>query len=307
VAGGKILNAIAQVLPNIIGGSADLGSSNNTTLVGMGEYSKTNPAGRNIYYGIREHAMGGISNGLALYGGLRPFCSTFLVFSDYMKPSIRLAAIMKLPVIYVFTHDSIYVGEDGPTHQPIEHLMALRIIPGMTVIRPGDAEETVIAWQMALEKKDGPVALVLSRQNLEVFPKQDPRWKENVRKGGYIADDSEGPPSLVIVASGSEVGTAIAAKKLSRRKEIRVVSIPSVTLFCSQDSLYCSSVIPKAAKKIFVEAGITHRWGNLGSTDDVYIGIDRFGESGPGEKVAEHLGINEKNVAEFIEQMLKEG
>jgi transketolase len=300
VTGGKILNAIAKGMPNLVGGSADLASSNNTLLAGLGEFGKDHPEARNIFFGIREHAMAGICNGIALHGGLRPFCSTFLIFSDYMKPSIRLACLMKLPVIYVFTHDSIFVGEDGPTHQPIEQLTALRIIPGMTVLRPADAEESVLAWQMALDKKDGPTALALTRQNLEVFPKKDPAWKDKARRGAYVAEESEGTPEIVVVASGSEVSLAIKAKALAKNPRVRIVSMISLNSYRDQDDSFKESIIPRTSKKIFIEAGITDGWGKIGSASDIFIGLDDFGESGPGAKVAEHFGLTEAKLAEAI-------
>jgi transketolase len=302
VAGGKVLNEIAKAVPSLVGGSADLASSNNTRLTDLGDFSRSNPNGRNINFGIREHAMGGISNGIALHGGLRPFCATFLIFSDYMKPSIRLASLMKLPVIYVFTHDSIFVGEDGPTHQPIEQLTALRIIPGMTVLRPADAEETVAAWKIAVGKTDGPVAILLSRQNLEVFAKPA-GFADGMRKGAYVADDSAGIPSIVVVASGSEVSLGREAKAKTGRTDIRIVSVPSLELFLAQDAAYRESIVPKSAKKLFIEAGITHSWGNIGSSGDEYIGIDRFGESGPGQKVANHLGLDVETVVRALDRL----
>ncbi len=303
VASGKILNAIAKSIPNLIGGSADLAASNNTLLSGMGEFSAGNPGGRNLYFGIREHAMGGICNGIALHGGLRPYCATFLIFSDYMRPSVRLASLMKLPVIYVFTHDSIYVGEDGPTHEPVEQIAALRLIPGMTLIRPADAEESVLAYRIALEKKDGPVALALTRQNLEVFPKPS-TWMSDGRKGAYVADDSNGTPELVIVASGSEVGLAIKAKAASKKTAVRVVSMMSLCLFKRQDDAFKNAIIPRSAKKLFLEAGVTDGWGQVASDGDRTIGINEFGESGQAAHVANHFGFTEQKVADEILKIL---
>jgi transketolase len=304
IASSKAINAIAKAIPNFVGGSADLAASNNTRMTEFGDFLSGKWDGRNINFGIREHAMAGISNGIALHGGLRPFCATFLIFSDYMKPSIRLAALMKLPVIYVFTHDSIFVGEDGPTHQPIEQLTALRIIPGMTVLRPADAEETSLAYDIAISKKNGPVALALTRQNLEVFPKPD-QWKDNARNGAYVADDCEKEPDIVIVASGSEVGVGLRAKALAKNAAVRVVSMLSLSLFRSQPDSFKQKIIPRSAGKIFIEAGVTHSWDNLGGPDDIYIGIDSFGESGPAQKVADHFNMNEKKVVESIELLMK--
>jgi len=196
-----VLNAVAKAVPSLVGGSADLAPSNNTHLKDLGDFSRTTPAGRNFHFGVREHGMGAVVNGMAYHGGLRPFCATFMVFSDYMRGSVRVAAIAKLPVIYVFTHDSIFVGEDGPTHEPVEHLAALRVIPNVQVLRPADAEETEAAWRMALERTDGPTALALTRQNLAVFSKHDAGWRQTIRRGAYVARDCAGTPETVIVAT----------------------------------------------------------------------------------------------------------
>ncbi len=256
---------------------------------GKGEYSAKERTGRTFHFGVREHAMGGIVNGMALHSGLRPFCATFLVFSDYMRPAIRLAAIMKLPVIYVFSHDSIYVGEDGPTHQPIEHVMALRLIPNVWVMRPADAEETNEAWRLALEREDGPVALATTRQNLTVF-KKPADWKELFKKGAYIVKEANGTPEAVVVATGSEVNMALDAVEKSG-KNVRVVSMPCRELFNRQDRSYRESILPKDVKTIVAEAGIPLGWGGIASSEDYIVAINRFGESGPANKVAEYLGL----------------
>jgi transketolase len=290
-ASGMVLNAIAKGVPNLIGGSADLAPSNNTNLKDMGDFGKANPLGRNFHFGIREHGMGGICNGIAYHGGLRPFCATFMVFSDYMRPSIRLAAISKLPVIYVFTHDSVFVGEDGPTHEPVEHLAALRVIPNVSLLRPGDAEETEMAWRMAFERKDGPTALALTRQGITVYAKADPEWRKNIRRGAYVAKDCEGTPDVVIVATGSEVSAAIeAAAALSDRK-VRVVSMISRELYTAQPADFRTKLVPSASKKVVFEAGVTQGWKGPFEEGTLVAGIDRFGESGPYQKVAEHLGV----------------
>ena len=290
-AGGQVLNAIARAFPNLIGGSADLAPSNSTNLKDMGDFSGSNPLGRNFHFGIREHGMGGICNGIAYHGGLRPFCATFLVFSDYMRPSVRLAAISKLPVIYVFTHDSVFVGEDGPTHEPVEHLAALRAIPNLFVLRPGDAEETELAWRIAYERHDGPTVLALTRQGIVVYPKADPAWRMTIRKGAYVARDCDGVPDVVIIATGSEVSVAIAAAAELTDRKARVVSMLSRELFLKQPTDFRFNLVPPAARKVVFEASVSFGW--KGPFDDsvVTVSIDRFGESGQYQKIAEHLGM----------------
>lgn len=299
-ASGKVLQSIADSVPNLVGGSADLAPSNKTAMPKYGDFSPEDRAGRTLHFGVREHGMGGIVNGMALHGGLRPFCATFLVFSDYMRPAVRLAAIMKLPVIYVYTHDSIYVGEDGPTHQPVEHLASLRIIPNVWVLRPGDAEETAIAWAMAMERKDGPVALALTRQGLEVYEKADADWKHSCAKGAYIVKDTDGAPDLVIVATGSEVNLALQAAELKKEKKIRVVSMLSKELFLQQDASYRSSIIPKDVRVVVAEAGVSYGWADIASSPEDILSIDRFGESGPAAAVAKHLGLTPEKLAEKL-------
>ncbi len=300
-ASGQMLNALAKVIPNLIGGSADLAPSNSTNLKEMGDFNASNPLGRNFHFGIREHGMGGIMNGVAYHGGLRPFCATFLVFSDYMRPSIRLAAIAKLPVIYVFTHDSVFVGEDGPTHEPVEHLAALRAIPNLLVLRPGDAEETELAWRMAYERREGPTALALTRQGIVVYPKADSAWRTTIRRGAYVVKDCDGAPDIVIVATGSEVSVAItAAAELADRK-VRVVSMLSRELFLAQPADFRSLLVPPKAHKVTFEAGVSFGWKGPFDDDSVtVVGIDRFGESGPYQKIAEHLGITAAALAKRI-------
>ena len=290
-ASGQVLNAIAKGMPNLIGGSADLAPSNNTNLKDMGDFGKANPLGRNFHFGIREHGMGGICNGISYHGGLRPFCATFMVFSDYMRPAVRLAAIAKLPVIYLFTHDSVFVGEDGPTHEPVEHLAALRVIPNLQLLRPGDAEETEMAWRMAIERKGGPTALALTRQGITVYAKADSAWRETIRKGAYIAKDCDGAPDIVIVATGSEVSAALQAAAALTDRKVRVVSMISRELFTAQPAKFRQSLVPQGAKKVVFEAGVTQGWKGPFDYETLVVGIDRFGESGPYQKVAEHLGI----------------
>ncbi len=300
-AGEKAINAVAAAVPNFYGGSADLGPSNKTVLKGLGDYSIENRSGRNFHFGIREHGMGGIVNGMVLHGGLRAYGATFLVFADYMRPPLRLSALMGIPSVFVFTHDSIFVGEDGPTHQPIEHLASLRIIPNLQVLRPADGEETNVAWQMAIEATNKPTVIALSRQNLTVFPKADSNWKTNMRKGAYIVKDCAGTPDLVIAATGSEVNLALDAAEGSTKK-IRIVSITELNLFMNQDKSFRESVIPLGVRVVTAEAGVSYGWEKLAtSTEDVFC-IERFGESGPPSKVAEHLGFTASDLKTVIER-----
>jgi transketolase len=298
-AGGAALTAIADAVPFLVGGSADLAASNNTALPKHGVFSVESPTGRTINFGVREHAMGAVSNGLALYGGLRPFCATFLVFSDYMRPSIRLAALIGLPVIYIFTHDSIFVGEDGPTHQPVEQAAALRVIPGLDVLRPGDGEETVHAWIMAMKRTEGPTALLLTRQNLTTYEKRKD-WREDLEKGAHVVVDCDGTPDVVIVASGSEVNLALEAASASSRK-VRVVSMISQFRFKQQPKSFRQAILPAGAKVVAVEVGVTQGWTGIASSPDLVFGLDRFGASGPGEEVAAHLGFTAANLTRMVE------
>jgi transketolase len=299
-ASGKILNAIAKAVPGLVGGSADLAPSNNTHLRDLGDFSRDTPAGRNFHFGVREHGMGAVVNGLAYHGGFRPFCATFMVFSDYMRGSVRVAAIAKLPVIYVFTHDSIFVGEDGPTHEPVEHLAALRAIPNVLVLRPADAEETEAAWRMALGRTDGPTALALTRQNLTVFPKHDSRWRETVSRGAYTAKECEGAPDTVIVATGSEVGVALAAADLLADRQVRVVSMMCRERFVAQDRAFRQALVPPGVRRVVIEAGTSFGWTSPFDDGTLVVSIDRFGESGPWQKLAERFGITAAALAERI-------
>jgi transketolase len=298
-ASGQILNAVAPHIPQLVGGSADLASSNNTTLKGAGEFSKTE-VGRNFHFGIREHAMGSILNGMSLHGGLRPFGATFLVFCDYMRPSLRLTALMKQPITYVFTHDSIGVGEDGPTHQPIEQIMSMRLIPGLTVIRPADATETNAAWSAALYKKNGPVALILSRQKLPIL---DALKTTGAVKGGYVLEEASGNPALIIVATGSEVHVALKARKLLENGGIptRVVSLPSWEIFDAQDAAYRKSVFPADVPAISIEAGVTSGWQRYAVAS---VGIDHFGASAPAHVLFEKFGITADHLADEAKRLL---
>jgi transketolase len=299
-ASGKILNAVAKAVSNLVGGSADLAPSNNTNLKDLGDYSRSNPSGRNFHFGVREHGMGAVANGMAYHGGLRPFCATFMVFSDYMRGAVRVAAIAKLPVIYVFTHDSIFVGEDGPTHEPVEQLAALRAIPNVLVLRPADAEETEAAWRMALGRTDGPTVLALTRQALAVFPKQDQRWRETIQRGAYTARDCGGAPETVIVATGSEVGVALAAADLVADRKVRVVSMMCRERFMAQDRSFREALVPSGARRVVIEAGVSFGWTSPFDDGTEAVSIDRFGESGPWQKLAERFGITAAALADRI-------
>lgn len=296
-ASGAALNAIAKSLPSFIGGSADLGPSNDSVIKDEDYYSPDNRLGRNIHFGVREHAMGGIVNGLTLHG-YTTFCATFLVFSDYMRPTMRLASLMNIPAIYVLTHDSIYVGEDGPTHQPIEHYAALRIIPGMQVFRPGDAQETNMAWLMATSEQKRPTSLLLTRQNLTVYKKDDKDWKNNIKNGAYIVSDVE-DPETIIIATGSEVNVALEAKALTS-KRVRVISMLSKELFLSSPSSYRKSLLPQGVKVVTAESGVTAGWEDLATDNNSVFGIDRFGISGPGDQVANELGLTPERLKTLL-------
>jgi transketolase len=242
--------------------------------------------------------MAAISNGISLHGGFRPFCSTFMVFSDYLRPALRLSALMKQPVIYVLTHDSIYVGEDGPTHQPVEHLAALRAMPNVRVLRPADAEETAEAWDMAMERTDGPIVLALTRQNTVVFVKEDSEWKNRLRAGAYIVKKPVGPAEVVLIATGSEVNLALAAAELSG-KNVQVVSMISRELFEAQSEAVRNSVVPPGVRTVVCEAAVRQGWERWAKPEDIFT-IDRFGESGPYEKAAESIGFTAKALAGII-------
>jgi transketolase len=250
--------------------------------------------------------MGAVCNGIALHGGLRPYCGTFLVFSDYMRPSIRLAALMGLPVVYVFTHDSVFVGEDGPTHQPVEHLAALRTIPNLWVLRPGDGQETAEAWKMALERTEGPTALALTRQNLTVYAKDDPKWKANLRHGAYLVSEADGAPEAVMIATGSEVNLALESKRAlgDAAGKVRVVSMISRELFLNAPQKYRDSLLPPGSRRVVLEAGVPFGWGDIAGADATTVSLDRFGESAPAGKIAQHLGLNADAVAAKVRPLL---
>ncbi len=303
---GEILNNIAQEVPYIVGGSADLSPSTMTYLENFSELQKNSYNGRNIRFGVREHAMGAICNGLALHKGIRPYCSTFLVFSDYMRPSIRLAAIMNLPVIFIFTHDSVYVGEDGPTHQPVEQLESLRIIPNLQVIRPADSDEVKVAWQNILEKKEGPSVLILTRQKLSSLSKY--QGIRDISRGGYIVYEGGKNPGVVISASGSEVETALQVKDILEREHIpcRVVSIPDRETFARQDFQYKESILNLGKSlQAVIEAATGQGWYEVIPGLSLGIFIRRFGESGPGDQVAALLGLEPGKIARLILERYK--
>ena len=309
-ASGKVLEAIVPSMPNMIGGSADLTGSNNTFVEGQEVFDPDNFGGSYVNYGVREHAMGSIMNGLSLHGGIIPYGGTFLVFSDYMRPAIRLAAMMGIQVVYVFTHDSIGVGEDGPTHQPVEHLMSLRTIPGLTVIRPADAMETKEAWKVALENANGPTALLLTRQKLKVLNSKCYKGLQNtydVNKGAYVIRDSKEDPEVIIMGSGSEVHIALEAATILEGKgiDVRVVSFPSFDLFDKQNEQYKNSVLnAEAVRRVAIEAGVSMGWHRFVGDQGRIIAIDRYGASAPAEQVYEMLGLTVTNVVSTVEEMM---
>lgn len=323
-AGGKILNALAARIPSLIGGSADLNPSTNTALKNRGNFqspltreesvqgAETGPwdySGANIAFGVREHAMGSILNGIALHGGVLPFGSTFLVFSDYMRPAIRLAALMKLQVIYVFTHDSIALGEDGPTHQPIEHLLSLRAIPGLTVIRPADAREAVEAWKVAVARHEGPTAIIFTRQAVPVIDRNRFGSAAGLARGAYIlADCSPDQPEIILIGSGSEVHLALGAYEQARKEgmSLRVVSMPSWELFECQPEEYRLQILPPAVPlRLSIEAGSTLGWHKYVGSPGEALGIDHFGASAPAKVLLENFGFTVENVMRKIKDLLR--
>lgn len=297
---GKVLQTVASGIPNLIGGSADLGSSNKTDINDGGDLSADNPGGRVIHFGVREHGMAGVMNGLALHGGIRPFGGTFLIFSDYMRPSIRLAALMGLPVTYVFTHDSIGLGEDGPTHQPIEQLMTLRAMPDLLDLRPSDAAETAVAWRIAMERTDGPTWLSLTRQGVVPLDRTEFASATEARKGAYVLAEASGSaPEVILIASGSEIGIALEAKDdlEAAGTPARVVSMPSWFLFAQQDESYRDHVLPPGARaRVAVEAGSTFGWARWLGDAGTAVGIDHFGASAPAETLYERFGVTTESV-----------
>jgi len=303
-----VLNALVPVLPELIGGSADLTPSNGTALKNQPDFARNKKDGRYVRFGIREHGMAGIMNGLALHGGLRPFGGTFLIFSDYMRPSVRLAAFMKQPVIFVYTHDSIGLGEDGPTHQPIEQLSTLRAIPGLVLLRPADANEVAESWRIAIERVHGPTALVFTRQKLVFVDRTTHGDASGVARGGYILAESDGQkpstkspkPQIVLLSTGSEIGIALAAhdKLKAQGVKSRVVSMPSHELFAEQDAKYRASVLPDGVPRVAIEAAHPMSWYRWVGDKGAIIGLERFGASAPFEKIYQELGITAERVVQ---------
>ena len=299
---GRILNYMAGKMPNLIGGSADLAPSNKTVMAGKGDFSRETPEGCNIHFGVRELAMTAVGNGLMLHGGLRPFVATFFVFSDYMKPMARMSALMNLPLTYVLTHDSIGVGEDGPTHEPVEQLAMLRSIPNFRVFRPCDSTETAAAWYSAVTSRYTPTALVLSRQNLPTVEGTG----RGALKGGYIISDCEGTPEVILIATGSEVSLALEAAKVltAEGRKIRVVSMPCMELFEEQTDEYKESVLPRSVtRRVVVEAGGSFGWGSYTGLDGACVTMEGFGASGPAARLFEHFGITVDHVVETVKAL----
>ena len=295
-ASGKALNAIADVVPDLIGGSADLAASNLTMIKSSEQFTSDNPSGRNIYFGVREHAMGSVMNGMALHGCVLPYGGTFLVFSDYMRPAIRLAAMMGLHVVYVYTHDSIGLGEDGPTHQPVEMLSVLRAIPNMTVIRPADAVETADAWRVAMERRGGPVALVLTRQKLSPLDRTGlDSDKIGVARGAYVLAEADGgAPEALLIATGSEVEIALEAREKLQGAGIpvRVVNMPCAEVFAEQETSYRDEVLPQDVRvRVAIEAAHPMSWHRWVGLDGDVVGMERFGASAPYERLYQEFGI----------------
>jgi transketolase len=299
-ASGAVLAAVSPRLPHLMGGDADLAPSTKTFVKTAGSFLRATPEGRHLHFGVREHAMGSIANGITYHGGLLVFCSTFFVFSDYMRPAVRLAALSELPVVYVWTHDSIGVGEDGPTHEPVEHLASLRAMPNLVVIRPGDAAETVVAWQVALARRHGPTALVLSRQKLPVLDRTVHAPADGLRQGAYVlADAPGGAPDLVLIGTGSEVSLVVAAQAALAKEGVRarVVSMPSWELFQAAPPEYRAAVLPPGvARRLAVESGATFGWERWVGPEGAVVGLDRFGASAPGDVVMRELGFTVERV-----------
>jgi len=306
-ASGSVIQAVAGAVPQLVGGAADLAPSTKTLINEADSVSPGHFAGRNLHFGVREHGMGSVMNGMALHGGLRVYGSTFFVFTDYFRPAIRLAAMMRLPVIYVLTHDSFFVGEDGPTHQPVEHLAALRCIPGVTVIRPGDPTETAAAWVAALKNKTGPTALILTRQNLPVIDRDTCAPASDLEKGAYtLCQSEEGVPQLLLLASGSEVALALdAARELRNECIVRVVSMPSWELFEQQDVSYRDEVLPPACpRRLAIEAASPMGWDKYTGKDGRILAMDHFGASAPCAELVEQFGFSVNNVVSMARELL---
>lgn len=309
VSSGTVLQALAGRVPNMVGGSADLAGSNKTDIKTSSSLLPPNPGGRIIHFGVREHAMASMLNGMALHGGIRPFAGTFLVFSDYMRPAIRMAALMEIAVTYVFTHDSIGLGEDGPTHQPIEHLLSLRAIPNVLDLRPGDPAETAVAWKVAVEQTDRPAFLSLTRQGIPCLDRTHPEGAEALRRGGYVLQDaSNGTPDLILIASGSELHMAVKAREILEAEGVatRVVSLPSWSLFLHQDQGYRDEVLPPSVSaRVSVEAGTTMGWDRWVGPGGAMVGVDHFGASAPWSVLFQKFGITPERVVEAARGILE--
>jgi len=307
-ASGKTINAIASLFPTMIGGSADLEPSTDTFIKGSDSFQAGSYHGRNLHFGVREHSMGAILNGIAHTGGLITYGATFLIFSEYMRPPIRLASIMRFRPIFIFTHDSIGLGEDGTTHQPIEQLISLRSIPGVIVIRPGDANETAQAWRVAIEHTKDPVILILTRQKLPVIDQNKYGSAKNLEKGAYVVSDSEGQPDLILIGTGSEVSLAMKAQEQLKQEGIkaRVVSMPSWELFDKQDKAYRDQVLPPTVRKrLSIEAGSPLGWHKYVTDEGGVIGINKFGESAPGDILMKEYGFSVENVCKQAKAILE--
>ena len=305
---GEVIQCIAELVPCFVGGSADLAPSTSTLMKKFADIATGSFAGRNFHFGVREHAMGSVMNGIALYGGFIPFGATFLVFVDYMRPSVRLASLMGIQVIYVLTHDSIFVGEDGPTHEPVEQIASLRLIPGMTVMRPADGPEVAGAWAYALRHQDGPTALVLTRQSVPDIPRDDGFSFDAFNKGAYIVAETAGKaPDVVLIGTGSELQFALAAKAALEDAGLaaRVVSMPCRNLFAQQDAAYRNGLVPPAAKKVVLEAGVRFGWGDIVGSDALFITQDDFGRSAPSNVLAEKLGWNDAAITARVLAWIK--
>jgi transketolase len=311
-ASSKVINALASHLPELMGGTADVAPSTDTNIDGGGDFEPGNRAGRNLYFGVREHAMGAILNGLALHRGFIPYGATFLIFSDYMRPPMRLAAMNGLPVIYVFTHDSIAMGEDGPTHQPVEQLLGLRSVPGLTIIRPADANETTAAWRIAIATRERPIVLVLTRQKLPVLDlARYPDIAAGVPRGGYVlADADDGTrPDIILIATGSEVHLALNARDRLAGEGVgaRVVSLPCWSLFQTQPEPYRKEVLPEGGPLLAIEAGVTLGWDSYLGPPLPALGVDRYGASAPGDVVMREFGFTVENVCQHVNTLLQRG
>ena len=309
-ASGQVMNLIAAKVHSLMGGSADLAPSTKAILKERGHLGPDNYGGHNMHFGVREHAMGAVANGLALHGGIIPYTATFLIFYDYMRPPVRLAALMGLRVIFIFSHDSVGLGEDGPTHQPIEQLAGLRAVPNLMTIRPADAAETAEAWQVALERRDGPTALILTRQKLPLLNQPGLAAADGLRRGGYILWQASDEPDIAIIASGSEVAIALEAGRALKEKGVkaRIVSLPSWELFDAQPIKYRNSVLPPGLKaRISIEAAAAIGWERYVGLDGIVIGLNRFGASAPGKVIYEQFGLTAERITSEAIRLLQRG